>query len=110
MAGSRNSTRYSHRDMHGVDITILASIRNHVESVCKDSNTTVSRMSMISHVLGDLPRVSMHSIDSTRNYLTQAGYLTPSEKRGRYVMIKSIPKGLKMTELISEAYPDRKAG
>ena len=87
--------------------TILSSLREHIE-VVKLSGNTINRMSILSKVTKDLPNVSMASVDSTRNYLSQAGYLLPSHKRGIYLIGKTIPKDLKMSELIYQAYPNRK--
>lgn len=44
------------------------------------------------------------TIDQYRNHFTKAGYLS-IVGRGKYLLLKSIPKDLKARELRKEAYP-----
>jgi hypothetical protein len=44
------------------------------------------------------------TMDNYRNWLTQAGYLKKSIKRGTYVKIRHIPADLTSTQLYKEAY------
>lgn len=45
------------------------------------------------------------TMDNYRNYLTQAGYLEKTKKRGVYVKTKQVPRTLTLTQVLREAYP-----
>jgi hypothetical protein len=50
-------------------------------------------------------RSSEITMDNYRNYLTQAGYLKKTKKRGTYSKVKQVPRNLTLTQALREAYP-----
>jgi hypothetical protein len=84
------------------DVTIISKLSEIINSA--PLKGLLTRKDMQKSVLEALPQVSPDSIDSTRNYLTQAGYLKWMS-RGLYAKMKDVPEGITYEKLLVEAYP-----